>query len=959
MAIAILFGFLFATVLTLGVVPVLYPAERAEAAAGRRLVYSRLPPRPTSDSRQPPPTPGGVPVRWSRAMLEPPPREAPARAGEHVGDYEILDELGRGGMGVVYRARDRRLPREVALKSPWRHLAESRSHRARFLREARAASRLAHPGIVPILETFEHDGVPWIAMQLVDGVDLQSELATKGALPAKTVLRHTEEVATALQFAHERKVLHRDINPKNILITSDGRALLSDFGLARFLESEPPELAATTASSSWSDLTSRGVVLGTPRYMSPEQAMGRELDARSDIFSLGTVIYEMCTGSAAFDGSGPADLLDAILHREPVPVSRFTYEVPPELERIIRKAVAKDPDERYQNVGDLLVDVRALRREVEFKSYSDSHPGVAPPRWRRRAPASTSAVLAVVVAAAAGSGWWMATHRTAPFPDGTPVQVTSAAGLERDPALSPDGGRVAYASDEAGNLDVYVIDARGGTPLRLTDHEASDDSPAWFPDGSEIAYVSTRDGTPSIWKVGQMGGGSTLLVPHAIDPAVSPDGARIAFAAFDSSGIFLRIGVREIGEPGAIALLTGPEDGFWVGAPTWSPDGDTICYSDRTDLWLVDRAGGPPRRLTEQGNADRDPVWSPSGRYVYFSSHRTGAEALWRVDVRTRRLERLTSGAASEGQPTVSANGARLAYASHSTPGDENNLVIVDLASRSELVLDDNSNDIMPDLAPDGSAIVFASNRWGSRYVLWRQPLADGKPSGAPMKLTDQPGNASHPVFSPDGRWVAYYRIHEGRRDIWTVPADGGLPRQITDDAASDLHPAWSPDGTSLAYVSDRESGYQIWIVPMRGGNATGAPHRVTDAVMGVAAPVFAPDGRRIAFIGDVDGRTDVWITDVDGAGSPRAVTHGAGAYRVRWDPTGPLVVCGTWGTTWFSCRLIDPETGEGVGHGGPIELGAAPTAVFDVSLERGVLAFARDAGIGDIWLLDADPHRY
>jgi TolB-like protein/Flp pilus assembly protein TadD/predicted Ser/Thr protein kinase len=318
-----------------------------------------------------------------------------------VAHYEILEELGRGGMGVVYCARDVTLGRRVALKCPLPAGEDDPKQRKRLLREARAASRLSHPHIVPVYEVLEHDGVPWLAMELVDGTTLRGLVANGRPLPVKEVLRYAEGLTSALETAHGRNILHRDINPNNVMVRTDGRAVLTDFGLARFLSIAE----GSSTRSRDSDLDGHGKVVGTLRYMSPEQALGKPLDARSDLFSMGAVIYEMCTGQPAFPERGP-EVLDAVLHRPPMPISRLNYEVPEELDRIVRKCLAKDPADRYQAARELGVDLRALRRRLEHEEYAELAPRPRPlPRWSVRVRAAVMGVAALAAALAALHYW--------------------------------------------------------------------------------------------------------------------------------------------------------------------------------------------------------------------------------------------------------------------------------------------------------------------------------------------------------------------------------------------------------------------------------------------------------------------------------------------------------------------------------------------------------------------------
>ncbi|MFN8179236.1 MAG: protein kinase [bacterium] len=881
--------------------------------------------------------------------------------GQKVGRYEILAEIGSGGMGVVYRARDSQLHRDVALKFLWPRLAADTEYRRRFLREARAASRLSYPAIVPVFEASEHEGVPWIAMQLVDGKDLRAVIAAEGKLPPKAVLRYAEEVASALDYAHAHNVLHRDVTPKNILITSDGRVMLSDFGLARYLTTPPIDPTGSTESSGASDPTSRGSVLGTPRYMSPEQALGRELDGRSDLYSLGVVMYEMCTGTPPFAEVSGGALLDAIIHREPEPIARTTYEVPPELERIIRKAMAKEREERYPDMRDLLVDIRTLRREVDGGSTSGRALRPAPRRSRARD-------LALVGAGFAGGALllllvlWSRMRTEEPMPIGTPVQVTSSPARERDPALSPDGGRIAYASDARGNFDLYVIDVHGGTPLRLTDQPSDEYAPCWFPDGTALAYVSKRDGAEAIWKVGQMGGATTLLLADAVDPAVSPDDARLAFAAPDSQGN-QRIGVVPLGDlehPRFVSKGGGAQKHI-CRYPSWSPDGTRICYSDWNDLWLVSPSGGDEHALTRRGLGDREPAWSSSGRFLYFSSYRDGSLALWRVAAGGGEPRRVSLGGGSESRPSVCRSGRRLAYATHASSGDANDVILLDLATRREQIIGGASDDNMPAIAPDGSLVAFSSNRWSSRYELWTQRVENGGLVGEPVRLTDQPGHVSHPSFSSDGRWIAYYRVAGEDRDIWTIPAAGGRPNRFTQEPHDAIYPVWSPDGTRICFLSQREEGLQVWIEPVREGRPAGPARRVTAGAVLSCPPTWSPDGSAVAFVRSAPGSYEIWVAAAGGTVSERRIGPVPGGTRLRWSAAARgIFVCGSWGSDRNSCRLVDADSAKPRSDFAPVEFGAADAFPgFDLTADGRLMVYARNRPGGDVWVLEATHGAY
>ncbi len=876
--------------------------------------------------------------------------------GQTVRHYELLDEIGRGGMGIVYRARDRDLPREVALKRPLPEFLDSGDLRRRFLREGRAASRISHPNIVPVLEAFEENGVPWIVFQLVEGVSLRDLLAREGKLPLATALTYAEELASGLQAAHDHGVVHRDVNPKNILVDSSGRALLTDFGLARLMAGSQEMGSGATDTVG---VTSTGAVMGTPRYMAPEQILGRPVDARTDIFALGAVLYEICAGAPAFQSTSQTGLAGEILHREPLPIGRYSYEVPGELERIIRKCLAKQPEERYQSARELIADLRTVHKQVEFREYSETHPQRLPlkPHRLRRLGFLTAGALAL---AAAGFALWRflpTRDASLPFARARPIQVTSFDSWESEPALSPDGGRVAYVSDISGNLDLYAIGVTGGSPIALTDHAASDRSPAWLPDGSAVLFVSNRLGADGVWKTGQLGGPPTLVLENARDPAVSPDGRLLAFAREDSSGA-TRVLVTSLEDPGQATDLTGPGHGLWAQRqPAWSPDGKRICYAAYDGLWQVPSGGGRPQRILAGSDMDQEPCWSPDGRRIYFASYRGGNLALWSVPATGGEPQRVTMGAASETHPSLAGEGKRLAYC---TQGVEYRMVLRDMAGGAESVLPGFRHDWMPSLSPAGDALVFVSDRWGAELDLWLQPLVDGRPHGEPLRLTDHPGSASHPAVSPDGKWIAYYRILEEERDIWMLPIEGGSPRRFTAEPGPDIHPAWSPDGGSIAYSSERGGSACIWIQGVADGTPRGIPLALSGSGPSAQAPAWSPDGGSIAYTASLDGGTEVFVIAVDPSAAPRAVTRGAGASRVRWDPEGrALFVSGSWGSMERTLKRVSLEDGSVRPIDPPVLFGSRdPAGFFDVARDGRSLVWCSEVKDGDIWVLDATAER-
>ena len=857
--------------------------------------------------------------------------------GREISHYRIIEKLGDGGMGVVYKAEDTKLNRTVALKFLRADALLSEQDRARFKHEARAVSSLEHSNICSIFEIDETpDGQTFISMPCYDGETLRQKIE-RGPLKTADAVDIAIQIAEGLQEAHEKGIIHRDVKSGNIIVTSRGQVKIMDFGLAR-----------TDRSTR---LTSTGVTLGTVSYMSPEQATGDKVDRRTDVWSLGVILYEMLAGRLPFDAAHEQAVMYLIANKDPEPITSLRTGVPMELERITGKAMSKRPDERYQTAAEMLADLRALKRKMESETLPTAV-RAAPSGARRRfllfgVPVAVVLVLAIV---------WAVAGRDSKqgIPPSKPFQVTHGIARPTEPAISPDGSRITYSSDEdePGNFDIYVIDVHGGKSQRLTREVSQDGSPAWFPDGSSLAFVSDRTGQQSVWTVGQLGGTATFLVANADYPAVSPDGRFIAFSRVAPGGL-LRICVAPLDSADSVRMLTGPREGAWDHVdPAWSPDGSKICYGTRHDLWVVPFNGGRASRLTHDKSLTSEPVWSPDGRYVYYSSNREDTYALWRVSARGGTPERVTLGSSRESSPSLSRDGKRFAYA---TRPSEEDILIRDTRSGNTVLLPGLKGANHPSIAPDNSSIVFVSDRLGPNTDLWRQPLGpQGKP-GEPVRLTDHPGNASQPVFSPDGKWIAYYRIVGTDRDIWIVSPFGGQPTQFT-RGLSVASPAWSPEGSRIAFNEMRGDTVSILVASVKDGKPAGPATRVPTGDLNAYAPTWSPDGSLLAFVGVKDEKTDIWTVRSDGRGQPRQVTHGATALRARWEgPTGQLLVSGTWGGSEYEIRRVWLDGSRTESLDPPVRQGEFG-ALFDVSRDGGLIAYCRQKKLdGNIWVLEAE----
>ncbi len=745
--------------------------------------------------------------------------------------YRILERLGAGGMGVVYKALDTHLNRTVAIKVLPPEAVSDPVRRQRFIQEARAASAIEHPNIVTIYDIAEADGQHFIAMQYVAGQTLRS-LAARGGLLLPDGLRYAAQAADALAQAHARGIVHRDLKPENIMVLEQegrpGQVKILDFGLAKLMEpAESSESVATRSMRLGEELrTEEGTILGTAAYMSPEQAEGKKLDARSDIFSFGSVLYEMVTGRRPFQGETRMATLSAILRQEPEPISERVPGAPPQLEWVIRHCLRKDPSRRFQHMDDVKTALEELKEESESGQLTVIS---APPRrrWMPLMVAGGVVVLATVV----GLSWWVATRRSsAPQQAQGPVltRLTSDTGLTTQPAVSPKGDLLAYASDRSGegNLDIWVQQIGSGQPLRLTRHEADDEEPAFSPDGTRIAFRSGREGG-GIYVIPALGGEGRLLVREGRRPRFSPDGTQILYwTGRDFGKIYV------VPSTGGAPRPVRP-DFYSARNPVWSPDGKYILFhgskernelieAESYDWWVSPVKEGPPVRtsavplLRGQGAAPAARIflpdlWLPETNEVVFSARLGDTTNLWKLAISpasgrvTGAPHRLTFGTGVEVSASAGAPG-RLVFASLTNNLDVFGLPIdadqAKLQGELQRWTNDPALDMQASVSADGKRMAFASTRSGNLDVWWKD-LASGRE--APLTLGSW--QEFSPLLSQDGSKVAYVAGDSSKPSIHLVhigsEAGGGIqsgaPERLCEDCGTPY--GWSSDGKKLLYA--------------------------------------------------------------------------------------------------------------------------------------------------------------
>ncbi len=813
--------------------------------------------------------------------------------GTIVGRFRIVRKIAAGGMGVVYEARDGDLGRPVALKHPRLDRDDPEKGRQRFLREARAASRLLHPNIVPIFEVFEAEGLPWMAMELVEGESLRERMKRPPPMSIPEALRHAEGLASALSEAHRMGVLHRDLKPANILLDARGRARLMDFGLAQPISSGDRETEETVTR-----LTVDGFLVGTPGYMSPEQALSRQVDARSDIFCLGLVIYEMCAGRPAMRQTESDSWLDNLLYTQAEPISLRRGDIPEELEDILNRAMAKAPEDRYQDAESMWEDLSRLRREFEAGLARRAFQGL---RRRRRLLLGLSGATLVVMAA--GAAWFGRGVLDPPESKSCWVAkpLTHDPSWAADPALSPDESLIAFASGRSGG-DIWLIDREGGKALQLSHHPAADRRPAWSPDGSSVYFTSFRTGEPAIWKIPRLGGTSELVLPNADDAAISPDGATLAFVRRNESGHY-RVAVAPLDHPESFRYLTTSKDGYWYHRhPRFSPDGKMISYNSSQGLWIVPAGGGSPHRLTSNLEEVGGAEWASDGR-LFFPMSTSGTWSIWSIRAEGGPARRISSGLGLASQVSPSRDGRTLIY---STQEKRTTLEIHDNLQELRVSLHDPADADMPALAPDGSSIVFwAPLRDGQGLFI--QDLEGARLLGKPRALMPGPGFYALPVFSPDGKWIAFQRGIDDQRDIWVVPREGGQALRFTEDPGADACPFFGPKGHFLYFSSDRVDRYHIWRAPFKNGKKAGDAEQLTFEASSDYLPKVSPDGSTLAWLANRNGEENLWVRSLDGPARPRSLTKDRRIRFQWWEPgSSSLLVSGDFRNEFLSLARVD-----------------------------------------------------
>ncbi|HLJ12975.1 MAG TPA: protein kinase [Bryobacteraceae bacterium] len=744
----------------------------------------------------------------------------PLTAGSRLGPYKILARLGAGGMGEVFRARDDRLQRDVAIKVLHSEASDDPDRQRRFALEARAASALNHPNILTVHDVGMESGIAFIVSELVDGESL-GDLIARGKMPIRKVLDVAVQIADGLAAAHQAGIVHRDLKPANLMVTKNGVAKILDFGLAKTVEKQDSPGAIPETG------TTPGMIVGTATYMSPEQVQGEALDYRSDQFSFGQVLYEIITGKPAFARGSAMGTMAAIVDEHPKPITELNPGVPAPLRWCVERCLAKDRKDRYASTSDLHNELRTIRAHLD--EIASSSPAL-PAHPRRRKPRIGAVVLGL---AGLFVGWFgtelflipqsavdLTHYRLLPVADRVAYQGSAA--------WSADGKSLSYVASVDGVQQVFVRDLASPMAAQITKSATDCMSPFWSADDNQIFYISQGSVGPALWSVGATGGSPEMVQADASDAAIARDGKTLAFLRSDPAGHQpLSLWFTTLGSGTPRKYTAGPfasgkyRFGYLKFLPDSAQAGVWLSRWDGgSEFWILPYPEGQPRLSFSLMQGTYPFSWMPDGRRIVFGGQVPGSVGadLQMVDTKDGALRPVTVTTRDAVDASVSPDGKRIAFTASQ---DDFDLLDVPLdGSAIHPLLTTSRNEQDPAWSPAGTQLAYSTDRTGTSQIWlasprdgWERPLVTEKDFGE-----NWIASFSEPRFSPDGQRLAYSIAGSAGHSVYVSNVAGGKPVRLANDSSDQQSPSWSSDGAWIAYLRNVSGSWALMKVSSGGG---------------------------------------------------------------------------------------------------------------------------------------------
>jgi eukaryotic-like serine/threonine-protein kinase len=848
--------------------------------------------------------------------------DKPSIIGTRINQYKILSLLGEGGMGTVYLAEDTTLERKVAIKLLSNDFSFDANRRNRFFQEAKSASALNHPNILTVHEIGELAGTHYLVTEFIDGETLKPYLREHSAT-LQNILGIATQLASALSAAHEAGIIHRDIKPDNIMVRNDGIVKILDFGIAKLTATGISAKVDTEAKTRAKTMTLAGTIIGTPKYMSPEQARGQKVDLRTDIFSFGVVLYEMLTGCLPFSGATNIDVIGSILKDEPKPLREHQPEISISLENIVKKSLCKDRENRYQRIKDIFTDLNDAKKTIETdaklvhqtvavkaETKINTTAGIVS---ERRFSLMHALIFLPILGAVFWLIWWFL-----PAPSGgalieSPLKSTEVISWASKPgevysegSFSPDGKMIAFSSAKNGSKNIWIKQTSSGEAIQITKDEFRNGNPIWSPNGEEIAFYSTKGNKAGFWRIPILGGSEKLISTVEDGSSFLRLWSKNNVIYYESKNDIVAINAVS-GESKKITDFASKS--INAKSISISSDEQRVAYQtvegEKWSVWTKKITDETPKKIIESSNEIKNTVWHSDNKRIFYSSIVDGTFQVFVTDINSTPPKKITSGERDSFVIDAATDGTKILYGSAK---EESDIWGFNIAEKKEFnVAADINSELWGNVSPDGKSIAYQS----IRNLSQGNNLYNGKILSQKLNSDYQPSeiaeNGYLPVWSPDGQTLAFMQSIGDKHQIEIIKAVGGQKQTLADSLVPITYTllpynriqthyfSWSPNSSEIAYISEQGGQHNVWIANVDGSKNVQLTNN-QDGKLYLNCPLWSPDGKSIAYTsktGNADGDItySVWLIDTEAKVSKLMTQRQRFLRLTGWTQTGKELV--------------------------------------------------------------------